>query len=110
IQTISGIHELLYRQESAEKVEFGSYLRLLCERMADALGGGQRIRIDVDAEPVELSLDIAVSLALMVNEIVTNSAKHAFPDQSEGRIHVAFSRLGTMARLEIGDDGVGIQA
>ena len=108
IRSMSAVHELLYRKEHLAHVDFRDYLNLLCERLSESYGAGQRIRLTVEADPDLLDVELAIPLALFVNEIVSNSFKHAFPDGRGGSITVGYSSTAERRRLQICDDGVGV--
>ncbi len=108
--TIARIHEHLYRgAEPISTIEFGSYLRDLCRDLEASVVGERDIVVSVDADAAELATDRVVSLALIVNELVTNAAKYAFVDRPGGQIRVTF-RAGAdgTGRLTIADDGRGL--
>ncbi|HYD99069.1 MAG TPA: histidine kinase dimerization/phosphoacceptor domain -containing protein [Alphaproteobacteria bacterium] len=105
------LHRVLYRTDRADAVEFGHYLNDLCGALEAALGlAGRGIALRVDAEPGTVDLDRAVPVGLMVNEAVTNAAKHAFPAGRPGTIAVSARRTGTEMVVEVRDDGVGMAA
>lgn len=110
IMTIARIHEHLYRSsEPISTIEFGSYLRNLCGDLQASIAGERDIRVDVDADAADLPTDRVVSLALIVNELVTNAAKYAFVDQPSGQIEVTFrAGAGGSGRLTIADNGRGL--
>jgi two-component sensor histidine kinase len=110
IMTIARIHEHLYRSsEPISTIEFGSYLRALCRDLEASIVGEREISVEVDVDVADLPTDRVVSLALIVNELVTNAAKYAFVDRPSGRIRVSF-RAGAdgTGRLTIADDGRGL--
>jgi two-component sensor histidine kinase len=82
------------------------FLQELSENIMEGIGG-RNIRLSVRAIPLDVGLDFAIPLGLLVTELVTNSLKHAFPD-GKGKIDVALNRLedGTFA-LIVSDDGTG---
>jgi two-component sensor histidine kinase len=71
---------------------------------------GKSIVLSVEAEPVVLDIDRAIPLGLIVNELITNSIKHAFPNGAKGTItvHLTNGGEGETLRLAIGDDGQGV--
>jgi two-component sensor histidine kinase len=85
-------------------------VRELCEQVAGAASAHQRgIAVDVEAEPLEVGLDVAVPLGLLLNELVTNSFKHGFPGDRRGRVLVQLARVDDEnVRLTVSDDGVGL--
>tara|TARA_R110000850_G_scaffold80785_6_gene173398 strand:+ start:11633 stop:12862 length:1230 start_codon:yes stop_codon:yes gene_type:complete len=115
VQAISSVHAGLYHDDDVRTVEFGGYLRRFCDRLADAMGAGERkISLQVEAEEIVLSADKAVPLSLVVNELVTNAFKYAFADEhigSEGTDDNAtvtvrlFSNDSGTVCVEVADNG-----
>jgi two-component sensor histidine kinase/PAS domain-containing protein len=108
IQTIADVHASLYRSSSRDDVDFAGYLQHLCDRLSGSLLADDRIRIVLDAEPASLALDKAVALGLVVNELVTNAVKHAYPPPAEGAILVKLRRAGAALTLSVSDRGQGL--
>lgn len=110
VQAVAHTHGLLYRADGSATVPFQDYLASLCRDLQASLAseqGGRRI--ELSAEPAEIPADYALPLALVVNELVTNAMKHAFPDDREGRVAVSFTRRKVGGwRLTVADDGVGL--
>jgi len=105
------VHELLYESDDFAALDFPGYVRKLCDRVVsgfeDAPG---RIRVDVDIrQEVRLVLEKAIPCGLLINELVVNSFKHAFPDGRRGIITVSVDRDpdGTVL-VRVADDGVGV--
>lgn len=108
VRAIADIHELLYQSPNGAHVE----VRPLLERVARTLHelhGADRsaIRLIVGIDDVKLDLYYAVPLALIVNELVLNSLKHAFPKSRPGTVHLEFTQAPALFRLLVEDDGVG---
>ena len=95
---------------TAPAVEMDVYLPELCASLAQALFLGELVRLECDVERTALDRDRAVAVGLIVNELVTNAAKHAFADGAGGRIRVAFARQPGGFRLTVEDDGRGLPA
>jgi two-component sensor histidine kinase/PAS domain-containing protein len=108
IQTIADVHASLYRVSSTDDVDFAAYLQRLCERLAASLVDGERLRIEVDADPVMAPLQEAVALGLIVNELVTNAAKHAYPAPASGVIQVSLRNRSGELELRVSDQGRGL--
>ncbi|RAK52593.1 sensor histidine kinase [Phenylobacterium deserti] len=108
IQTIADVHAALYRSSSKDQVDFATYLRDLCERLAGSLMTDDRVRLEVAAEPASLPLDKAVAMGVVVNELVTNAAKHAFPPPNVGVIRVCLRHDAGDLVLSVGDSGCGM--
>jgi two-component system, sensor histidine kinase PdtaS len=106
VRSIAMAQEQLHGAESLSNVDLGEYLRSLVM----AVGAMQkRIVFKVDVDPIPFSLDRAVPVGLIVNELLTNSLKHAFPDRETGTVRVEARRTadGTVTII-VSDDGVGL--
>lgn len=109
VDSIARAHRHLYRDGRGSEVNVKDYLEDLCATLSDALllRGGVTLDCDVDSAPVQR--DHAVSIGLIVNELVTNAAKHAFEGRERGRIAVSWKRRPEGGwRLTVTDDGVGM--
>ncbi|WP_448190233.1 sensor histidine kinase [Azospirillum sp. sgz301742] len=114
IQSMSLVHELLYRSVEPGRINFAEYLRQLCDTLARA-SGPTPVRVTVEAEDWILDADRAMPLALIASELVSNALRHAFPDGHTGSVVVNL-RLGPAGgrtvgmQMEVRDDGVGLPA
>ncbi len=108
VQSIAAVHESLSVQHHSGEVDFSGYLRNLGERLSRSLLSDGRIQIEVDAHPYSLSIDHAVALGIVVNELVTNAVKYAYPPPRQGWIRVRFQPMENGALLTVGDDGRGL--
>jgi two-component sensor histidine kinase len=110
VQSIAAVHESLSVQHRSGEVDFGGYLQSLVERLSRSVLGDGRIAIEVDACSWPMSIDHAVALGIVVNELVTNAAKHAYPAPRGGSIGVRFQPTESGALLTVGDCGGGLPA
>jgi len=117
VRTMALVHERLYQSRTLSSIPLDDYVSELCEQLAGAASAPQRgIAMRVEAEPVEIGLDLAVPLGLLLNELVSNSLKHAFPEGRHGCIQVRVvhgqgMRAGEDSmRLTVEDDGIGLPA
>jgi PAS domain S-box-containing protein len=109
LKAVAHIHERLYRTDDARTIEFGCYLDELCRDLAAALGAEAPGRLEVAAERATVSVESAIALALIANELVTNAVKYAYPEGTPGSVRVSFSAPpGGSGRLVVEDDGVGL--
>jgi len=108
VYSISLVHDLLYRRADITYVDVPTYLKALIDRITTAYLAEGRIECTVDADPLSLLPDQCIRLALIVNEVVTNAVKHAFPDGRTGHITVTFRRTEGALRLSVTDDGIGL--
>jgi PAS domain S-box-containing protein len=112
IRTMSLIHERLYRTESLSGIDFGDYVHSLAIELYHSYGADpSKILLKVDAKKVTLGLDSAIPCGLIVNELVSNCLKYAFPEdwRKKGRIEIVLrqSAKGTV-KLTVADDGKGL--
>jgi two-component sensor histidine kinase len=107
VTAIARAHNRLYRTDEFTKLDLGAYLSDLCADFCEATPGCE---IFVSApEHVVLSTDRAITVALLINELITNVAKYAYPD-GNCRAWVNVSREGSVVRLSVRDEGVGLPA
>lgn len=106
LHAIASAHEHFRPFEHKGRVEMRAYLAQLCGHIADALRDVRPIAVKVEASELYLPSEQAVALGLIVNELVTNSLKHAFPDDRGGTVRVVLSSQPDL-RLLVCDDGVG---
>lgn len=106
------VHETLYRSESFAAVDFADYTATLSWQLMHSYSiAGDRVRLKTDLENARITLDLAVPCGLILNELVTNALKHAFPGDRYGEILVALQRQGDDCYLlRVADNGIGLSA
>ncbi len=108
VHSMAMIHELLYRARSLAQVPFRQYIEDLVHHLGSAYGViGRNVEVRLDVEDVSFDINTAVPAGLLVNEIIVNSIKHAFPDGRGGEIAVELHEREDGYLLQIGDNGVG---
>lgn len=111
VRSIALFHEKLYQSKDLRRVEIGEYLKGLTSGLFTTYGvNPDDISLTIDAEEVSLGVDAAISCGLIVNELVSNSLKHAFPAGRKGQVQVKLARDGDGVVLDVCDDGVGVPA
>lgn len=112
IQAMALVHEMLYRSESPARIDFREYLNNLTAHLLHSYGAGARgIRIEARIAAASFGLDTAIPCGLIINELVTNSLKHAFPGERKGVIAVELqARAEGRYCLTVRDDGGGLPA
>lgn len=109
IQSMGLIHEQLYQMELFSSLQFDEYIQNLGETVASSfIDDSKEISISYDTKPVELEMDQAISCGLLLNELLTNAFKHAFPDRANGDIKISVHEKDGIVRLKVGDNGIGI--
>lgn len=110
INSMAIIHQALYGTDELRRVDFATVLRTLVPHLSASYGlGEQRVRVTIDATPVFLSLNAAIPCGLIVNELVSNTFKHAFPDGASGSVHISlYGDDADGVTLAVSDTGVGL--
>jgi PAS domain S-box-containing protein len=106
ISTLSTVHRLLYSVGDVSRFDVGAFVTDLSNDLMGALGNG-RVALALDAQSVPVSAAKATSIALLVNELMSNALKHAFPNGRKGQLALQVSRLDDAVRIVVEDDGVG---
>jgi PAS domain S-box-containing protein len=102
------IHERLYRSTDLKRIDFGDYIRTLAiDLFHTYVPDPNRIKLNLNVENIMVDINTAVPLGLIVNELVTNSMKHAFPGGESGEIKIQFYSEDENLVLKVSDDGVG---
>jgi two-component sensor histidine kinase len=108
IRVVAEAQVHLHPSSGTGQIEIDSYLEDLCRSLGDALRDVRPVAVRVLAEPIVLPADRAVPIGLIVNELVTNAFKYAFPAAREGTVTVRMRRhSSTELSLEISDNGIG---
>lgn len=109
VRSMAMVHESLYNSDSMAEVDFADYADNLARQLIDSYSREGHIRLTTTLAPVSMSINIAVPCGLILNEIVTNAVKHAFPDGRTGNIHLSLSQPDPRTCvLEVRDDGTGL--
>ncbi|MBW1723013.1 MAG: PAS domain-containing protein [Deltaproteobacteria bacterium] len=108
IQSMALVHQKLYQGKSLSRVDLKDYIQDLVRYLSRSYReDSERIRIRTDLEGVSVSIDSAVPCGLIINELVSNAFKHAFPGKRKGEILISLKRRGEI-ELGVGDDGIGL--
>ena len=110
VKAMALIHQKLYQNDDLSVIEMQGYIESLINSVQSVFKkGGHNINITIDAEGVELDIDRAIPFGLILNELVSNSFKYAFPDDDqEGQIYIHIRKNGEGGFFEYTDNGVGL--
>ena len=109
IRAMALVHEKLYQSQDLSEIDLGSYLEEAAHSLIVNMVPDGRIRLDIRGEPTPITIDHAIPLGLVVNELLTNAVKHAFPGGRIGTVSLRLTKeQDRKIRLEIRDDGRGL--
>jgi PAS domain S-box-containing protein len=109
IRSMSLVHEKLYQSSDLSKIDFAGYIQSLAVHLLHVyLVNPAQVRMETDFEDVSLDINSAVPCGLILNELISNALKHAFPGGRTGEIKIGLRRgPGGAVELRVADDGVG---
>ncbi|NNJ89216.1 MAG: histidine kinase [Eudoraea sp.] len=110
VKAMALIHQKLYQNDDLSVIEMQGYIESLVNSVQSVFKkGGHNINITIDAEGVELDIDRAIPFGLILNELVSNSFKYAFPEDKEnGKIYIHLRKNGDQGFFEYTDNGIGL--
>jgi len=103
------VHEMLYMREDIVKIECEAYVKQLSEYLLRSVKGADtKIKLKIDIPNIQLDINTAIPLGLLINEAITNALKYGIQDEEDGEIHVSLKKEDEKHYvLNIGDNGVG---
>ncbi len=108
IKTMAYIHESLYQNKSFTSVNFSDYVQTLVNNIVQSYTySNEKIKLELNIEKITLSLDSSIPAGLIINELITNAIKHAFPGTKQGFIFFNLRTENNFVFLELKDNGVG---
>lgn len=109
VEAMALLHERLYQSDSLAKVNFSDYIRKLSLNLIQSYEFRDRsVGLEFDVADIEMEIDTAIPCGLIVNELVSNALKHAFPQGRTGKIRVSLTHTDARCILSIADNGIGI--
>jgi two-component sensor histidine kinase len=110
IHSMALVHENLYSNENLSKILFSNYVKSMAGNLARTFSRSQNnIQLEFDIEDVYMPLDTGIPCGLIINELLSNSFKYAFPDSNSGVIRIQLKNIGhDNFEMEVSDNGIGI--
>ncbi|PZX56015.1 two-component sensor histidine kinase [Algoriphagus ratkowskyi] len=108
VQSMGMIHLSLYKEGNLKDVKMKEFFKGLGRFILDTFDASGRIKFSVEMNSLELDVEAAIPIGLIVNELISNSLKYAFPNQQTGQICVSLVEKGGSLFLKVSDDGIGI--
>ena len=107
-RSMAMIHELLYQSSDLKSINFGNYINKLTNELCSVyITDPNKIKLNMDIGDIMLDINTAIPLGLIVNELVSNSMKHAFPNNKQGKIDIKFNLDNGNYSMIVSDNGVG---
>ena len=107
IQSMSMIHQKLYQEKSLSSIEMKAYFEELANYVVNVFDAEKRIEVFFEMNAMELDVDTAIPIGLIVNELLTNSLKYAFPNNQKGIIKIGLKKEHGQLFLKVSDNGIG---
>jgi two-component sensor histidine kinase len=108
VQSMGIIHQKLYQGKNLAAIEMLDYFKNLGENTLDAFGLNDKVEIIYNMNPIELDVDTAIPIGLIVNELLTNSLKYAFPKGEKGTVALSLEEIDNkQLHLVVADNGIG---
>ncbi len=109
VKTMALIHEKLYQYDNLSRINMKEYMKQLSDFLAQTYRTNKDIKVEINAEQLDLDIDTAVPLGLITNELLSNAWKYAFQDMEQGMIRVELKRNGPEQYiLTVSDTGKGL--
>jgi len=109
IKAMAMVHEKLYQQKQFSSINVKDYLSSLSESVFSTFSSDKKIKFKTDIDPVAVDMDTLMPCGLIVNELLTNSLKHAFAEQDEPVIEISLKQISdNRLQLRMSDNGIGI--
>jgi PAS domain S-box-containing protein len=108
VRSMALIHEKLYQSHDMSQIDFSDYVKELVNNLFGSYSlNSEQIILHRDINNMLVGIDLAINLGLILNELVSNAFKHAFPDGRKGNLYITMNRVGNKCEMIVEDDGVG---
>jgi two-component sensor histidine kinase len=107
VQSMGIIHQKLYQGENLGSIEMKDYFINLGEGVLDTFNAEEKVKIECAMDDLNLDVDTAVPIGLIVNELLTNALKYAFPEGAKGQINISLVKENNDLLLKVTDNGIG---
>jgi len=108
INSMAIVHEMLYQSEYLAQINYDEYVKKLAlSLLASMKGKDSNVTFNFNVNQIQLNIDTAIPLGLLINELLTNALKYAFPNGQKGEVHLSIKQVSDDYELIISDNGVG---
>ncbi len=109
VKSMGLMHEKIYNYKDQSKIDFNEYASSLVSDLFSSYNMSGRIEPIIDIGDVDLNLETSILCGLIINELVSNSLRHAFPNNRSGKIYVTLDSIDNSYKLIVRDDGIGLE-
>jgi PAS domain S-box-containing protein len=110
IFAMSAVHETLYGSENLSEINLKQYINTVSRALIQTyLPDPNRVKLSIDSDDIKIDIRIASPIGLIINELVSNSLKHAFPGDKDGKIDIIMKIHNGMLTITVSDSGGGMQ-
>ncbi|MEJ2627345.1 MAG: PAS domain S-box protein, partial [bacterium] len=108
VYSMALVHDQLYKSDSFSHINMNNYIRTMVRGLLSSFSKSKKITLDMNVKDIFLDINKAIPCGLLLNEIITNALKHAFPNRITGKISIEFSMKDHTYELRVKDNGIGI--
>lgn len=108
VHSMSLIHQDLYRKDNLSGIDVTTYIPKLAKNLIDTYNIGNTVELITDIDNIILDVESMIPIGLIINELVTNVLKYAFPENRQGTIEINFNEESETLSLSVKDDGIGL--
>jgi len=109
VMSIALVHEKLYKSKSLAEIDYSEYIRKVAQNLLDSYNvQSDKVELTVEADEIILPISKAIPVSLIINELLSNSLKYAFPDDRKGKVGIILKKEGDRYLLTVRDNGVGL--
>lgn len=109
VRSIAMVHDKIYQSKCLDKIDFADYIRNIVSTLFQVYNVNQeKITFELEMDDLSLNIETCIPCGLIITELLTNSIKHAFPEDLEGRIMIVLNYVDEKISLKIMDNGIGL--
>jgi two-component sensor histidine kinase len=110
VRSMALVHDKLHHSTTHVSLDFAEYIRTMAAQLMRSYGKGG-VAVSLNVEPIQLGIDAAIPCGLLLNELISNAVRHAFPEGRNGIINIGLTRThDNKVMLRVADDGIGLPA
>lgn len=110
VESMALIHQKLYQENNLSGVNVREYIEELSEVLKQSYSTNSEVDFEYDIDDLTIDVDTIIPIGLILNELICNSLKHAFPDDIEGTVSIKLKEQNDKLHLEVSDNGVGTKS